>query len=45
MRNAVEEGPDVKINDPVLLPAALPSSGERVMGRTPRTVALSVNLW
>jgi len=27
MGNAVEERPDVKINDPVLFPAALPSLG------------------
>ena len=44
MRNAVEEGPDVKIQHPVLFPAALSSHGQRVMGRTPRTVAVAVRV-
>src|SRR5664280_374869 len=44
MRNAVEERPDVKINNPVVLPAALPSHGQRVMSRTPRTVTVAVRV-
>src|SRR5674476_621782 len=44
MRNAVEERSDVKINNPVVLPAALPSHGQRVMSRTPRTVTVAVRV-
>ena len=32
MRDAVEKGPDVEIDHPVLFPAALPGHGQRVMG-------------
>ena len=44
MRDAVEEGPDVKIDYPVLLPAALSSHGQRVVGTAPRRVAIAVRV-
>ncbi len=44
MGNAVEEGPDVKINHPVLSPAALPGHRQRVVGTAPRTVAVTVGM-
>jgi len=44
MRNAVEEGPDIKIQNPVLLPAASTCHSQRVLGRTPRTVAVTVGM-
>ena len=42
--NAVEEGPDVEIEYPVLLPATLTSPGQGVMGTAPRTVAVAVGV-
>ena len=44
MRDAVEEGPDIKVQHPVLFPAAPPSHGQRVVGRTPRTVTVAVGV-
>src|SRR6476620_6884922 len=44
MRNAVEEGPDVKINSPVLFPAAPSGHGQRVVGATPRAVPVTVRV-
>src|SRR5258707_6047215 len=44
MRDAVEEGPDIKVQHPVLLPAAPSSHGEGVVGRTPRTVTVAVRV-
>src|SRR5260221_11097962 len=44
MRNAVEKGPDVKIQHPVLLPAALAGHGQRVMGGPPRTVTVAIGM-
>ena len=44
MRDAVEEGPDIKVQHPVLFPAAPSSHGQRVMGRTPRTVTVAVGV-
>src|SRR5258707_15529133 len=42
MRNAVEKGPDIQIKYPVLLPAAFPGYGQRVMGTSPRTITVAV---
>src|ERR1700674_5124064 len=42
MGNAVEEGPDIKIEYPVLAPTTSTSDSECVMGGTPRTVAVTV---
>src|SRR5260370_35167450 len=42
MRNAVEKGPDVQIKYPVLLPAAFPGHGQRVMGTSPGTITVAV---
>ena len=44
MGNAVEEGPDVKIDHPVLVPTPLPAHGQSVMGGTPPTVAVAVGM-
>jgi hypothetical protein len=44
MRNAVEEGPDVKVNHPVLFPAAPSGDGQRVMGVAPRAIAVTVRV-
>ena len=44
MRDAVEEGPDIKVQHPVLFPAAPSSHGQRVVGRTPRTVTVAVRV-
>ncbi len=44
MGNAVEEGPDVKVDHPILFPAALSSHGQGVEGRTPRTIAVAVGV-
>jgi len=43
-RHAVEEGPDVKVNSPVLLPAACSGHGQRVKGTSPRTVAVTIRV-
>ena len=40
--NGVKEGPDVKIDNPVLLEAPLPADRDRVHGRTPGTIAVGV---
>ena len=42
--NAVKERPDVKIDHPVALPAALPACSQSVVGRTPRTIAVGVRV-
>src|ERR1700733_12973180 len=42
MRNGVEEGPDVKVQHPVLRPAPAAAHGQRVMGAAPGTVAVTV---
>src|SRR5664280_1883367 len=42
MGNAVEEGPDVDVQHPVLLPTAPTSNGQCVMGTAPRTIAIAV---
>ena len=42
MGNAVEKGPDVKVQHPVQLPTALSSHGQCVMGTSPRTIAIAV---
>src|SRR5580700_289888 len=44
MGNAVEKGPDIKIQYPVLLPAALAGHGQRVLGGPPRTVPVTVGM-
>src|SRR6266536_73045 len=44
MGNAVEKGPDIKVQNPVLAPAALSGHGQRVMGRTPGTVTITVTV-
>jgi hypothetical protein len=44
MRDAVEERLDVEIEHPVLLPATSTGMDQRVMGRTPRTVAIAVGM-
>jgi hypothetical protein len=44
MRNAVEKGPDIKIQNPVLFPAAVSSYSQCVVGRTPRTIAVAVGM-
>jgi hypothetical protein len=44
MRNTVEEGPNIEIDNPVLLPTALSRRGQRVVGRTPRTIAVAVRM-
>src|SRR5664279_85828 len=44
MRNAVEEGPDVKVDSPILFPAALSGHGQRVMGTTPRTITVTIRV-
>src|SRR5437899_1389584 len=38
MRNAVEKGPNVKINSPVLFPAAFSRHSQGIMGAAPRTI-------
>src|SRR5487761_1414034 len=42
MRNAVEKGPDIKVKNPVLFPAAFPGYGQRVMGTSPGTITVAV---
>ena len=42
MGNAVEEGPDIEIEHPVLVPTTLASHGQRVMGASPRPVSVAV---
>src|ERR1017187_4280465 len=42
MGNAVEKGPDIKVQHPVLLPTARSSHGQCVMGISPRTIAIAV---
>ncbi len=44
MGHAVEEHADVQIEHPVLSPAALTSLGQRVVGGSPRTVAVAVGV-
>ena len=44
MRNAVEKGPDIKVQHPILFPAALSGDGQRVMGAAPRTIAVTVRV-
>ncbi len=44
MGNAVEEGPEVEVQHPVLLPATLSGHGQGVMGGAPRTVAVAVRV-
>jgi hypothetical protein len=44
MRNTVEEGPNIEIDNPVLLPTAPSRRGQRVVGRTPRTIAVAVRM-
>jgi hypothetical protein len=44
MGNAVEKGPDVKIQNPVLVPATLPGHGQCVMGTPPRTITVAVRM-
>ena len=42
MANAVEEGPDIEIEHPVLVPTTLASHGQRVVGASPRPVSVAV---
>ena len=42
MANAVEEGPDIEIEHPVLAPTTLASHGQRVVGASPRPVPVAV---
>jgi hypothetical protein len=42
MGDTVEEGPNVKIDHPVLLPATLSSHSQCVMGTSPRSIAIAV---
>ena len=44
MGNAVEEGPDIEIEHPVLVPTTLASHGQRVMGTSPRPVSVAVGM-
>ena len=44
MGNAVEERPDIKINDPVGLPATLPAHPNRVQRAPPRPVPVTVRM-
>ena len=44
MGYAVEEGADVKVQYPVLSPAAPARHGQRVVGGTPRTIAVAVRV-
>ena len=44
MGNAVEEGPDVDVQHPVLSPAALTGHGQSVMGTAPGTIAIAVTV-
>jgi site-specific DNA recombinase len=44
MGNAIEKGPNIKIYNPVLFPAALSSHGQSVMSRAPRAVAVAVGM-
>ena len=44
MANAVEEGPDIEIEHPVLVPATLASHGQRVVGASPRPVPVAVGM-
>ena len=44
MANAVEEGPDIEIEHPVLVPTTLASHGQRVMGTSPRPVSVAVGV-
>ena len=44
MTNAVEEGPDIEIEHPVLVPTTLASHGQRVMGASPRPVSVAVGM-
>ena len=42
MANAAEEGPDIEIEHPVLVPTTLASHGQRVTGTSPRPVSAAV---
>jgi hypothetical protein len=42
MGNAVEEGPDVDVEHPVLSPTPPTCHRQRVMGTAPRTIAIAV---
>src|SRR6478609_1410404 len=44
MGNGVEEGPDVEIDHPVLVPTPLSRDGQGVVGTSPRTVAVAVGM-
>ena len=44
MANAVEEGPDIEVEHPVLVPATLASHGQRVVGTSPRPVPVAVGV-
>src|SRR3954463_14875840 len=44
MRDAVEERLDVEIEHPVLLPATSTGTDQRVVGQTPRTIAVAVGM-
>ena len=44
MGNAVEEGPDIEIEHPVLVPTTLASHGQRVVGASPRPVSVAVGV-
>jgi hypothetical protein len=44
MGHAVEEGPNVEIDHPVLLPAAPTGHGQCVMGASPRSIAVAVGV-
>ena len=42
MRHAVKEGSDVKIEHPILLPTASTGHSQRLMGTSPRAIAVTV---
>src|SRR5262249_26997017 len=44
MRNGVEKGPDIKVQNPVLLPAPPTAPGQRIMGASPRTITVAAGV-
>ena len=44
MGNTVEEGSNVEVQHPVLLPTALTSNSQSVVGRAPRAIAIAVGV-
>ncbi len=44
MGNAVEKGPDIKVQHPVLFPTTPTGHSQSVMGGTPGTIAVTVGM-